>query len=59
MDLAPILVPMPDSTPRTVSPFGIGLLVVALLAILFAIYLVAQRGAAGLGEEAEQIESVE
>ena len=50
---------MSDSTPRTVSPFGIGLLVVALLAILFAIYLVAQRGDAGLGDEAEQIESVE
>ena len=49
---------MPDSTPRTVSPFGIGLLVVALLAILFAIYLVAQRGDAGLGDDAEQIESV-
>ena len=58
MDLAPPFALMPDSTPRTVSPFGIGLLVVAILAILFAIYLVAQRGDAGLGEEAEQIESV-
>ena len=50
---------MSDSTPRTVSPFGIGLLIFAVLAILLAIYLVAQRGDAGLGDEAEQIESVE
>ena len=41
---------MSDNTYQRRSPFGIALLVVSLLALLFAVFLISQRGGESNGE---------
>lgn len=50
---------MADTTYKRKSPFGIALLVVSILALLFAVFLISQRGGETNGEVGTDLDAPE